>query len=209
MKPSLFLALPLLLMGCPHSGYYKDGAGLEAQLDREIQALRSQVRELEGELESCDVQGEPDRMYADLHQVFAGTEVVVERAGNATKVIIPGDHLFRAGTTDTRQEANMTLDLLATAVNIHDKHQVVIEGHTDDSMPTGELARYYRSNWEVSFARAKAVMEVLTKSYGVSESRISLVARGEFDPVASNDVSSGKAQNRRIVIYIYPPGGRR
>ncbi len=207
MKPSVLLAL--ILMGCPKSAYYQDGAGIEGQLDREIQALRSQIRDLESQLESCDVPGEPDRVYSDLHQVYAGTEVVVERMGSATKIIIPGDHLFRPGTTSTRQEASMTLDLLATAVNIHDKHEVVIEGHTDDSSPTGEMARHYRTNWGVSFARAKAVMEVLTQQYGVSEDRVSLVARGEFDPVASNDVSSGKAQNRRIVIYIYPPRGRR
>jgi len=195
----------LLLAGCPRSMYYADGAGLEGQLDREIQALKAQIRQLEHQVATCHEEREPDRIFSDLNQIYAGTEVTVERDAYVTIVTIPGDHLFRFDSSDIREEAHMTLDLLATAMNLHPEYTAVIEGHTDDSLPSGRLGTIYQDNWDLSIGLAAAVVRKMSRTYGVSESRFTLVGRGEYDPISTNDTSSGRARNRRVVVYLRPP----
>jgi chemotaxis protein MotB len=48
-------------------------------------------------------------------------------------------------------------------------------------------------------------MFVMERQYEVDEGRFTLVGRGEYDPVASNDTEAGRAQNRRVVLRISSP----
>ncbi|MCB0638841.1 MAG: OmpA family protein, partial [Lewinella sp.] len=73
---------------------------------------------------------------------------------------------------------------------------ITVEGHTDTD---GEAD----FNWDLSVGRATAVVKVLTAN-GVAPERIIASGRGEFFPVASNNTSAGKAQNRRTEIILTP-----
>lgn len=70
-----------------------------------------------------------------------------------------------------------------------------IAGHTDS---TGAAAY----NQELSQRRAEAVADRLTNVYGIDSQRISPVGYGESDPVADNETSDGRAQNRRVEARI-------
>ncbi len=59
-----------------------------------------------------------------------------------------------------------------------DKHQIIIEGHSDNWPVSKKIAEYYPSNWELSSARASAVVKYLIDK-GVNPSR--LVAHGYAD----------------------------
>jgi flagellar motor protein MotB len=48
-------------------------------------------------------------------------------------------------------------------------------------------------------------MVALVDSYGVPADRFALQARAHFDPVSTNDTTSGQMKNRRVVIRVYPP----
>ena len=74
-----------------------------------------------------------------------------------------------------------------------------IEGHTD-SMPI-HSARF-RSNWELSAARSIAMMELLSKRFGIDEKRLAIVGFADTSPEASNDTPEGRAKNRRVDIVI-------
>jgi len=80
--------------------------------------------------------------------------------------------------------------------------QVAVEGHTDND-PIKVSG--WKSNWELSAARALAVVHFFVDQCGVLPGRLSAVGHGEFKPVASNDLSQGKQQNRRVEIVILPP----
>ena len=166
----LAAALLLVLAGCPPRHDYPDGSGLRGQLEREVIALQQTVRALEYELEHCDQGAEPTSLYHDLYQLFTGSEVQVGRDGSITVLTLPADYVFSRGT-DLRDEARMSLDLAATAINLHPDHQVIIEGHTDNSPPSGDLRRLYADNWALSFARAEAVMYALVEQFGVAPER--------------------------------------
>jgi chemotaxis protein MotB len=74
-----------------------------------------------------------------------------------------------------------------------------IEGHTD-SVPI-HSARF-RSNWELSAARSIAMMELLSKRFGIPENRLAIVGFADTDPEASNDTPEGRAKNRRVDVVI-------
>ena len=75
---------------------------------------------------------------------------------------------------------------------------VQVEGFTDN-IPINN--RQFSSNWELSAARSASVVKILANN-GVAPQRLSAVGYGEFQPIASNDTSEGRAQNRRVVLMI-------
>jgi chemotaxis protein MotB len=74
-----------------------------------------------------------------------------------------------------------------------------IEGHTDD-VPI-RTARY-GSNWELSTARASAVVAYLIQEVGIEPRRLSAAGYGEFHPRVANDTQENRARNRRIDIVV-------
>jgi chemotaxis protein MotB len=76
---------------------------------------------------------------------------------------------------------------------------VRVEGHTDD-VPI-HTARF-ASNWELSTARATAVVAFLLQDYGFTPDRLSAAGYAEFHPRAANDSDTNRASNRRVDIVI-------
>ena len=74
-----------------------------------------------------------------------------------------------------------------------------VEGHTDD-IPIHNAA--YRSNWELSTARATEVVSVLVSRYQFDPARISVAGYAEYRPVASNVTEDGRRKNRRIDLVV-------
>ena len=201
------LLLATALAGCGPKHVYPDGGGLVGQLNREVAALRQTVVALEYEAATCrDARAAPDPLYQELHQILGKTEVVVERVGRITQVTFPAAHLFGVDELSLRSEAAMTLDLMATALQIHPEYRVHIEGHTDDRGVPPELRGRFDNPWLFTAARAWGLAAHLLRT-GVEPSRISVIGRGSTMPVASNDTDAGRRANRRVVIHLVPDGG--
>ena len=77
-----------------------------------------------------------------------------------------------------------------------------VEGYTDDVPISTSL---FRSNWELSAARAASVVHVLSEA-GVSAQRLAVVGYGQYQPVADNRTDAGRKANRRVMLVILPPG---
>ena len=76
---------------------------------------------------------------------------------------------------------------------------VRLEGHTD-SVPIHNSR--FRSNWELSAARSIAMLEVLSKRFGISAGRFAVAGYADTIPVDSNDTDEGRAHNRRVDIVV-------
>ena len=76
-----------------------------------------------------------------------------------------------------------------------------VAGHTDN-VPL-RRSRRYKSNWELSTARAVRVVKFMADS-GMNPKRLSAAGYSEYDPVGDNTSDVGKAQNRRIEITLMP-----
>jgi chemotaxis protein MotB len=76
---------------------------------------------------------------------------------------------------------------------------VRVEGHTDD-VPIHTPR--FRSNWELSTARATSVITFLVEEVGIDAARLSAAGYGEFKPRSANDDDTARAQNRRVDLVI-------
>jgi chemotaxis protein MotB len=77
-------------------------------------------------------------------------------------------------------------------------NSVQVEGFTDNLPIRSDR---YPTNWELSAARAAAIVKWLV-TQGVQPERLAAVGYGEFQPVSSNNTEAGRAQNRRVAVMI-------
>ena len=100
--------------------------------------------------------------------------------------------LFDAGSAQLKSKAQADLDGVARSLRSNPHVRLSIEGHADSS---GTTAR----NRQLSKARADAVRDYLVGK-GVAPSRLDTRGHGSRQPVADNDTSRGRAENRRVEL---------
>lgn len=105
--------------------------------------------------------------------------------------------LFASGSADPSAQAQEIFAHIAAILKDRE-HPVQVEGHTDNVPINSER---FPSNWELSAARAAAMVKLL-EGAGVSAERLSAVGYGEHQPAASNDSAQGRAQNRRVALMV-------
>ena len=112
--------------------------------------------------------------------------------------------LFDSGKAALRSEAHRVLAKVARVLKEEVNDQPIgVEGHTDNQ-PIRQSK--WKDNWELSLARAQAVVNDLVHQQGLEPGRFSAIGRGEHQPIASNDTAAGRRQNRRVEIVVLPQG---
>ena len=112
-------------------------------------------------------------------------------------VLTLGDVLFDSGQASLKPGAASTIDRLSNFLASQPDRSLIIEGHTD-SMGSDSF------NQQLSESRAESVKAALVAK-GIPSERIVAVGKGEAAPVAGNDTSAGRQQNRRVEIVISNP----
>jgi chemotaxis protein MotB len=105
---------------------------------------------------------------------------------------------FDSGQAVLKPPAVSLLDKLGNVLDAEKTHPIVVEGHTD-SQPIS--TSQYPSNWELSGARASAVIRAFVAD-GVSRGRISGALYGAENPTASNATAAGRSRNRRVDVIL-------
>ncbi len=106
--------------------------------------------------------------------------------------------LFAPGQAELAEAAKATLDRIAAEVQ-ELPNQIRVEGHTDN-MPIATAK--FPSNWELSSARATAVVRYFVDTHGLTADRISALGYGEHRPLVENDTPENRARNRRVDIVV-------
>lgn len=109
--------------------------------------------------------------------------------------------VFDSGSDEIKSEGKALLDTLATSLVSIGNH-LRVEGHTDN-VPIKNSK--FPSNWELSTARATAVISYLIEKFGLDPETLSAAGYGEYRPTATNDTEEGKARNRRVDIVVLNP----
>ncbi len=105
--------------------------------------------------------------------------------------------LFDSGGAVLSDAAQVIIGELSKTLVEHN-NVIRVEGFTDDVPISTPL---YDSNWELSAARASAVVRLLEQQ-GISPERLAATGYGEHQPTASNVSEEGRAKNRRIVLMV-------
>jgi chemotaxis protein MotB len=138
------------------------------------------------------------RLMKELSEAIRLQRVDLHRDARGLIVSLPQEAAFATASTDISSEARDLIGRVAAAV-APTTHEIRIEGHTDN-VPI-RTARY-ASNWELSTARASAVVAFLVKSRAFDPTRLSAAGYGEFHPRVANDTAENRGRNRRIDIVI-------
>lgn len=113
---------------------------------------------------------------------------------DALKLVMGDAVLFNTGSAVLSPAAQATLSKVAYNLKQFPNTDVTVVGFTDNT-GTEEL------NQRLSLERANSVVSYL-ESQGIAASRLKAIGKGEADPIVSNATPEGKAQNRRVEIYI-------
>ncbi|MCB1980640.1 MAG: OmpA family protein [Rhodoferax sp.] len=131
-----------------------------------------------------------------MEQATQGTGIEVARTeDNQLKVNVPSDISFAVGRADLQPGLRPVLDQFAQGLDATTVVRIV--GHTDS---TGSDA----INDPLSLERARTVSNYL-QDRGVPASRLEIAGRGSREPVADNTTPEGRAQNRRVEIFLREP----
>jgi outer membrane protein OmpA-like peptidoglycan-associated protein len=134
-----------------------------------------------------------DKQRKELEKI-EGAKVETANNGEAIKVTFESGILFATNSSTLSNASKVSLVKFAESLKTNPDTNVEIFGHTDD---TGSDA----INIPLSQQRAASVQSFLI-AQGVSSNRLISFGKGSSDPVASNNTTTGRAQNRRVEIYI-------
>jgi chemotaxis protein MotB len=139
-----------------------------------------------------------------LKDEIAAQEIELVELEDTLKVVFIDKILFDSGSIDINEKGKKLLLVVAESVRGHKDQKVVVEGHTDNRPLGPTLKERFPSNWELSTARAAAVVRFLQKEGRLQPERLSARGYSFYQPVASNDTEEGRHQNRRIEIILGP-----
>lgn len=133
-----------------------------------------------------------------VKQAKMDAEVTVKMLKTGVTVEVKDAILFEPASAQLKASGIEVLNDLEGLLNDFE-NAIVVEGHTDNvplNTPT------YPSNWELSTARAVAVLRYLNEVQNIEPTRLSARGYGEYAPIAPNDTADNKRKNRRVNLLI-------
>lgn len=146
---------------------------------------------------------EREKLDLDLAPLMEQDALKVEARGEHTVIVLPMDLMFSLGEAGLNSTGLTQLQQVSKAIRATyapGKIWMQVQGHTDN-IP--KRTATIRNNWELSAARALAVVAQLIEA-GFDPEHIQAAAFGPFRPVADNASRQGRALNRRVAIVISP-----
>jgi len=133
-----------------------------------------------------------------LQRQIAQGSVALEIDARGLVISIREAGSFASGSADLSPSARVLLAEIAGPVS-ELTQPMRIEGHTDDTPIRNSK---FRSNWELSTARATEVIAYLQQDLHIPADRLSAAGYGEFHPRVANTSMAARAQNRRVDLVI-------
>jgi chemotaxis protein MotB len=170
----------------------------------EVEAARLAAEATEAKDEARQLERFRSEFFGQLRDLLAGREGV-RVVGD--RFVFSSEVLFQPGAADLAPEGQAQIAGVAeTLSEIADRIPpgidwiIRVDGHTDNVPLSGEGE--FRDNWELSQARALAVVRYMQDALGFPPERMAATGFGEYRPVAAGDSPEARAQNRRIELKL-------
>jgi chemotaxis protein MotB len=125
-------------------------------------------------------------------------EITVNESSQGVEIGINAKILFRSGDAHLLPDSLDVLSQVADVLKRYPSSNILVEGHSD-SVPIATAK--YESNWELSSARAGAVVRFLVER-GVEPHRLAAIGRADTLPLVIGDDDAARAANRRVTILV-------
>ena len=172
---------------------------------------KSTTRKIPGD-EELAVQERKEALFQEMGSTAAPTAEAVQEAHAAPQsrdierelAELARQLEFESGSAPATDASLPILKKMKELVGEVPDRRLVVEGHTDGQKIGPSLKELYKSNEELSRARAASVAGFLSEEGGTSARNISIVGYSDTKPVASNSTEAGRKKNRRIEIMLLP-----
>jgi len=180
---------------------YAKVARLKAALNRDILVERTNLSqdEKKNAAQEALFADQYRRIHSELVDYTSKGLVSVIREGDKIIIRLADKVSFGSGQAKLRPSVLPTLDSIGSAL-IGVAGTVKIEGHTDN-IPLA-FNEVYRSNWDLSSARAAAVAERFVTHSGLEKVKFMVSGLSDIQPLDTNATGEGRSRNRRIEIII-------
>ena len=205
----------VLLSACVSSGKYDEAVAEMDDMRHSLGSTQEELSASQKELSASQaeiatlrkIEAETKRrneIYAEfvnrLQSMIDGGQLTVSIDAGRIVINLPNNVLFNSGSAKLNAEGQQALTQIGDVLKQFSDRRFQIEGHSDN-VPIKSTR--FPSNWELSTARALAVVHLLTEM-GVTPENVSAAGFGEFRPRADNETEEGKRLNRRIEIVMLP-----
>jgi chemotaxis protein MotB len=196
---TLYLAATLLLAGLVLTGCTNQK--MISQKDSEIEARDQTIAELQQEIATLEqevgsARTRADRLNEDLQDALGSLQekekLSLSTDQDRATITMPDAVTFASGSANLTGEGEMIIEKVWEVLSRYPDRQILIEGHTDDVPIAPEYQYRYRTNWELSAARALAVVHYVRGSFDADPKRLAAVGCGEHQPVADNSTVEGR-----------------
>lgn len=125
-------------------------------------------------------------------------QITISNASQGVEIAINAKILFNSGDARLLPESFGVLAQIAGVLRDRSKNNILVEGHTDN-VPISTAK--YESNWELSSARAGAVVRFFADK-GIEPHRMAAIGRADNFPLIIGDDAAARAANRRVTILV-------
>jgi len=126
---------------------------------------------------------------------FAVIDIVPDKT---VRIVLTGDLLFNIGESELSANARESLQKVTVVIRLT-PYMINVVGHTDN-IPMRSTK--FRSNWELSVARASTVARYLIEEVGIDPNQFVVSGYSSYRPVVPNTTAENRAKNRRVEIII-------
>ena len=182
-------------------------AGLTESIDMQGQKAMDLAKSEDAKLQKqLDAQSEDHKaqdaaikqLESKVMALEEGLTMLAEEVASAPTLLVTVT--FASGRTTLSSDGQQMLDGIVEQLMEASDAKVKVVGHAD-GMPV--LRGSYRSNWDLSQARANSASKYL-QSKGIDAGRIEAVGKAHTDPVAPQNTAAGRAMNRRVEVILVP-----
>jgi chemotaxis protein MotB len=187
----------LLTDNLPKSDYQQFGASLETATGPELVADAKELPTLQKPQFGNPLVSLQEQLTQSLANLIEKGVAKVENDEDWLTIQLNSGLLFPSGSGVQTASASVLLTEIVAILN-QSSNIIRVRGYTDNQAMSNEI---YASNWELSMARATAILRELQR-LGVRPERMAAEGYGEFAPFADNSTEAGRAENRKVVIAI-------
>lgn len=161
-------------------------AGIKARIRQQLEELVEQTQQ------------DAAQLAQKLEDQIRSGEIEIEARGRKIIIRIRERGSFKSGSAEMADDYYNVMDEISKVLK-QKPGKIEVQGHSDN-IPI-KTARF-RSNWELSSARAVSVAHALMKGGGINEQRFAVSGYADTEPLAPNNSEANRARNRRVEIVI-------
>ncbi len=154
--------------------------------------------DIEREKKIQETEGDAQQIASVMREEISKGTVEIETKEETITIRIKDQGSFESGSSELNYDFIPVIDLIRDVL-VGIQGTISVEGHTDN-LPI--QSRQFRSNWQLSAARAISVAEELFATGQLSQNRFSVTGFADTRPLVANDSVANRATNRRVEIVI-------